>query len=62
MYQEGNAKAEILASRMRNVLQGKEGIIISRPTKKAELRIRDLEESIEVWEIAQAVAKIGSCG
>lgn len=58
---ENGPKADALASRMREVLQNKEGIRISRPTRMAEIRIKGLECSISKEEILEAVAEKGKC-
>jgi len=39
-------KANSLAERLSEALAGKEGVTINRPYKKADLRIRDLDESV----------------
>lgn len=58
---ENGPKADALASRMREVLQDKEGIKINRPTKTADIRVRGLECSITKEEITEAVAEKGGC-
>ncbi|XP_011858731.1 PREDICTED: uncharacterized protein LOC105556255 [Vollenhovia emeryi] len=54
-------KADCLAEKMRAVVGGKEGVKITRPTKLAEIRIRDLDDSITVEDVKEAVAKAGGC-
>jgi hypothetical protein len=54
------AKADLLANRMREVLAGTDAIIV-RPIKCGELRVLDLDESITPLEVAAAVAEAGSC-
>lgn len=54
-------KANSLAERLSEALAGKEGVTINRPYKKADLRIRDLDESVSARDIAQAIARIGEC-
>lgn len=51
------AKADQLAIRMREVLAGKEGTKITRPKKTAEIRLRDLDDSISKAEILNAVTR-----
>ncbi|GAB1859777.1 CCHC-type domain-containing protein [Camponotus japonicus] len=58
---ESGPKADALASRMREVLKDKEGININRPIKKAEIRVRGLNCSIQKEEVVEAVAEKGSC-
>jgi len=57
----GATKADALAREMREALQDREGVIISRPIKTAEIRVKDLEDSISADEVAQTVADSGEC-
>ncbi|XP_018368539.1 PREDICTED: uncharacterized protein LOC108764689 [Trachymyrmex cornetzi] len=43
---DGAKKANMLADRLKEVLKEQENVMISRPEKTAEIRIRDLEESV----------------
>lgn len=54
-------KADALADRLREALAGKEGVVVSRPQKKTDLRVRDLDEATTPEDIAQAVASCGGC-
>lgn len=58
---ENGPKADALASRMREVLNGKEGVKVDRPMKTAEIRVRRLEYSITEDEVRQAVAEKAGC-
>lgn len=54
-------RADALASKMREVLHGREGIRVDRPKKMAEVRVRGLEWSIIPSEVATAIAEKGGC-
>ncbi|XP_070512918.1 uncharacterized protein [Cardiocondyla obscurior] len=55
---EGNsAKADALAEAMRKALEGQEGVRVQRPSKMADIRIRDLDDSATTEEVADAVVK-----
>ncbi|EFN67609.1 hypothetical protein EAG_08159, partial [Camponotus floridanus] len=55
-----DAKADLLASKLREVVN-REGVKISRPVMMAELRVRDIDRSISIGEIQDALANIGQC-
>ncbi|XP_070530002.1 uncharacterized protein [Cardiocondyla obscurior] len=55
------AKADALASKMKEVLKNQEDVSLSRPMKTAEIRVRDLEPSITASEVATTVAIKGGC-
>lgn len=57
--EEREAKAEALACRLEAVFRGNEEIKISRPLKMAQIRIRDLDESVDSDDIVQAVVTNG---
>jgi len=57
----GAAKADALAREMQEALRDREGVVITRPMKTAELRLKDIEESITTGEIAEAAALEGEC-
>ncbi|KAG5318035.1 MOS1T transposase, partial [Pseudoatta argentina] len=57
----GAAQADSLATKLREVLADKDGVRISRPVKTAEIRIRDIEDSVSQQEVASVVAKEGGC-
>ncbi|XP_011883946.1 PREDICTED: uncharacterized protein LOC105571084 [Vollenhovia emeryi] len=48
---ESAKKADALANEMRGAVAGKEGVRISRPKKMAEIRIKDVDESITKDEL-----------
>jgi len=58
---EGAQKADALADKLRVALADKEGMLITRPQKTAEIRIRDLEDSISEEEVAVVLAEKGGC-
>ncbi|XP_011884029.1 PREDICTED: uncharacterized protein LOC105571164 [Vollenhovia emeryi] len=58
---ESATKADTLANKMREAVAGKEGVRISRPMKMAEIRVKDIDESITQEEITQAIARMGGC-
>lgn len=54
-------KAEELADKMREVLAGKEGVMITCPQKKGELRLKGLDQSVTQDDVLLAVAEVGAC-
>jgi len=54
-------KADVLASRLREVVGQREGVRVSRPVMMAEFRIRGLDESVVPADIGKAVAANGGC-
>jgi len=58
---DSNKLADTLAAKMREVLADEPGVVISRPVKTVEVRIRDIEDSISAEEIAAGVASAGEC-
>ncbi|XP_011878926.1 PREDICTED: uncharacterized protein LOC105568124 [Vollenhovia emeryi] len=54
-------KADSLADKMRAVIGDREGVKVTRPAKMAELRIRDLDDSVTVTDVKEAVAEAGGC-
>jgi len=57
--EEREAKAEALAGKLEAVFRGNEGIKVARPLKMAQIRIRDLDESIDQEDIVQAIMGVG---
>ncbi|KMQ91510.1 cellular nucleic acid-binding protein [Lasius niger] len=55
-----DVKADDLANRMDAIL-GERGVIIGRPSKCAELRIREIDVSVSPNEVVEEIAKIGGC-
>ncbi|XP_018375574.1 PREDICTED: uncharacterized protein LOC108769211 [Trachymyrmex cornetzi] len=58
---EGTAKADALAARLRQELADKKDVLISRPMKMTEMRIKDLEDSVTLAELTTHVATGGGC-
>ena len=58
---ESAAKADVLATKLREIFPEDGEVKISRPTKRSEIRISGLDPTIKVEEIIEAVATIGSC-
>jgi len=56
---DSNKLADTLAAKMRETLADRSGVVITRPVKTAEVRVRDIEDSISAEEIAAGVA--GGC-
>jgi len=54
-------KAEALAGELREALKDREGVRIMRPFKTAEIRVKDIMDSISAVEVAEAVTKQGEC-
>ncbi|TGZ49034.1 hypothetical protein DBV15_12876 [Temnothorax longispinosus] len=56
---QGSAeKADALAAKMGEVLAGKEGVKVARPTMTADIRLSGFDESVTTEEIGRAVAEI----
>ncbi|KAF9424902.1 hypothetical protein HW555_000203, partial [Spodoptera exigua] len=58
--ENSSAKADRLASRMREVL-GEFDVQIGRPTKFAEARVMDLNDAVTPEEVAVTIARAGGC-
>jgi len=58
---EGARLADVLAEKLRVALAEKQGVKITRPQKTAEIRLRDLEDSVSTTEIAGSLAERGGC-
>jgi len=54
-------QADALAEKLRTALAGKEGVTVTRPQKTAEIRVRDLEDSVSAAEVAMTLAEKGEC-
>lgn len=59
---DGKKKAIALKRRMEEALREMEGVKIGRPEKMADFRIKDILDSADEKEIAEAIAKAGGCG
>lgn len=58
---EGTDKANKLADKLKEVLSEKGDVLITRPEKMADIRIRDLEESTSKEDILGALTTVGEC-
>lgn len=58
---QSQARADLLALRLRQTLSGKEGVKVQRPVKMAELRLRGLNVAVSASEVRAAVAVAGRC-
>ncbi|XP_018404618.1 PREDICTED: uncharacterized protein LOC108781203 [Cyphomyrmex costatus] len=58
---EGQRKADSLAVEMRRALQDHEDVLISRPEKMVELRLRDLEASVSADDVRSRVVELTGC-
>ncbi|KYN02841.1 hypothetical protein ALC62_06328 [Cyphomyrmex costatus] len=58
---EGVKKANNLAAKMRKVFGRYEDVLISRPEKIAEIRVRDLEESTTKEDIVKCIVDLTKC-
>jgi len=56
-----NRLADTLVAKIREALADKPGVVNTRPVKTAEVRVRDIEDSISAEEIAAGVASTGEC-
>ncbi|XP_032687207.1 uncharacterized protein LOC116851664 [Odontomachus brunneus] len=59
---EGATRADALAGRMSALFADNQDVRIARPEKKADIRVRDLDEPIAVVDVVSAVATVGGCG
>ena len=58
---ENQEKADKLAIQLQSIFQDKKEIRVKRPEKMAEVRIRDLDDSVQCQEVIAAVAREGGC-
>lgn len=58
---EGHIHADKVAQKLREVFHDKEGIRVTRPMKMAEMRVRDLEDSIKPDEVRYVITQEGDC-
>lgn len=58
--ENGPARADRLAQRMAEVFAGT-GVRIARPVKRAEIRVRSLNDSVAPEEVTTALARAGNC-
>ncbi|XP_032690631.1 uncharacterized protein LOC116853606 [Odontomachus brunneus] len=59
---ESHTRADALASRMSALFADTGDVRIARPSKRADIRIRDLDDAAIVEEVVSAVAVAGGCG
>ncbi|XP_011858084.1 PREDICTED: uncharacterized protein LOC105555669 [Vollenhovia emeryi] len=59
--EDAKVKADQLADKIKVVVGDTEGVKVARPTKLAELRVKDLDDSATQEEVKEAVAKVGGC-
>ncbi|KYN28180.1 hypothetical protein ALC57_02426, partial [Trachymyrmex cornetzi] len=58
---EGASKADALAEKLKEALENEKDVLITRPEKMADIRLRDLEDSTKKEDILEALAKKGEC-
>ncbi|KYN28106.1 hypothetical protein ALC57_02542 [Trachymyrmex cornetzi] len=58
---EGAKKADRLAEKLKEALGSEQNVLITRPEKVADVRLRDLEDSTTKEDILTAIAKKGEC-
>ena len=58
---ENQEKADKLAMQLKDVFQNSQEVRVNRPEKIAEIRIRDLDDSVSPQETAKASALKGEC-
>ncbi|XP_032671665.1 uncharacterized protein LOC116844352 [Odontomachus brunneus] len=58
---EGHARADALANRMAALFADKGDVRIARPAKRADIRVRDLDDAATVEDVVSAVAVAGGC-
>lgn len=54
-------KADLLAERMRRLFAGRNGIVVARPCKTADMRFRGMDDATTPGELAAAIARAGEC-
>ncbi|XP_011858169.1 PREDICTED: uncharacterized protein LOC105555737 [Vollenhovia emeryi] len=59
--ENAHPKADTLVQRIREVVGTTEGVRVTRPVKLAELRIKDLDDSVSQEEVREAVERAGLC-
>ncbi|XP_018371337.1 PREDICTED: uncharacterized protein LOC108766503 [Trachymyrmex cornetzi] len=58
---DGHAKADALAVQLGEALRDQEGVVVARLHKMADIRVRDLEDSISPEAVAARIAEAGEC-
>ncbi|XP_011859623.1 PREDICTED: uncharacterized protein LOC105557088 [Vollenhovia emeryi] len=59
--ENAHVKADTLVNRIREVVGDAQGVRVTHPVKLAEVRIKDLDDSITQSEIREMVEKVGRC-
>lgn len=59
--EHNNQKADALATQLRQAFQQSEEVSITRPTKRAELRLSGLDDSTTTLEVQTVLADVGKC-
>lgn len=54
-------KADAFAAKLREALEGVEGVRVTRPSKKADIRVQGLDESATEKEVIAEIARVGRC-
>ncbi|KYN27493.1 PREDICTED: uncharacterized protein LOC108757453 [Trachymyrmex cornetzi] len=57
----GATKADVLAGKLKEIMTGQEEVMISRPEKMADVRVRDIEESISREDLIEKISQVGKC-
>ena len=58
---DNREKADKLAAKLKRVFGSSDKVRVSRPEKMAEMRIKDLDDSVTKQEVEEAVLKYGEC-
>ncbi|XP_032676811.1 uncharacterized protein LOC116846713 [Odontomachus brunneus] len=59
---EEYSRADALATKMSALFAKKQDVQIARPAKRADIGVRELDDSIAVGDVVSAVAATGGCG
>lgn len=55
-------KANSLALRLSEALKDRENVKVARSSRMAEIRLRDLDDSVTVEDVVQAISEVCKCG
>ncbi|XP_032688370.1 uncharacterized protein LOC116852285 [Odontomachus brunneus] len=58
---DGDQKANTLAEKMKAALADQEGVRVDRSVKKADFRVRDLEDSVTQEKVSATMASVAEC-
>lgn len=53
--------ADALAERLVVLFAARGDIKVTRPCRMAELRVKDLDDSVSGWDVSHALAEVGGC-